>query len=182
MRTRALLVMAGACGAAASGAQAKEEAALPRVLIIGDSISLGYTRTVVDSLRGKAIVKHAPGNNAGTTKGMESLKSWLGEGKWDVIHFNWGLHDLKRARSRSADGPKYAYQADIKQYEKNLRVMVPMLKAAGARLIFATTTPFPAGVGKGRLPEDVAKYNAAALKIMKEHKIAIDDLYTFALP
>ena len=42
-----------------------------------------------------AMVYEGPGIARRITRGLEKLKSWLGKGKWDVIHFNWGLHDLK---------------------------------------------------------------------------------------
>jgi len=70
------------------------KAGLPRVLLIGDSVSVGYTLAVRKELEGKANV-HRPPSNCGSTKiGMRDLDKWLGVGKWDVIHFNWGLHDL----------------------------------------------------------------------------------------
>ncbi|MDE2954799.1 MAG: SGNH/GDSL hydrolase family protein, partial [Gemmatimonadota bacterium] len=67
---------------------------LPRVLIIGDSISIGYTVPVRELLKGKANL-HRPLTNCGPTKrGTEEIENWLGDGSWDVIHFNWGLHDI----------------------------------------------------------------------------------------
>ena len=68
---------------------------LPRVLIIGDSISIGYTLPVRKLLDGRANVHRAAANCGPTTRGLESLDAWLGDKPWDVIHFNWGLHDLK---------------------------------------------------------------------------------------
>ena len=71
------------------------EPGLPRVLVIGDSISIGYTLGVRALLRGKANV-HRPAENCRHTDiGLEKLEEWLGDQPWDVIHFNWGLHDLK---------------------------------------------------------------------------------------
>src|SRR5689334_14491816 len=76
-------------------AAVKDDPALPRVLLIGDSISIGYTVPTREKLKRKANV-HRPGTNCGpTTRGVENLDKWLGDGKWDVIHFNFGLHDLK---------------------------------------------------------------------------------------
>ena len=77
---------------------AKMDPNLPNVLIIGDSISLGYTGVVSAKLAGKANVIHNPGNAQGTKLGVEKLQEWLGDTKWDVIHFNWGLHDLKHVK------------------------------------------------------------------------------------
>ena len=76
-------------------AEVKDIPGLPRVLLIGDSISIGYTVPVRELLEGVTNV-HRPQTNCGpTTKGVDEIDAWLGDGKWDVIHFNFGLHDLK---------------------------------------------------------------------------------------
>lgn len=93
-----------------------------------------------------------------------------------MIHFNWGLHDLKSGK----DGKK---QVSPEDYEKNLRELVRQMKATGAKLIWAATTPVPdATVTPPRLNSDVVAYNAIARKIMEENQIAVNDLYSFALP
>lgn len=149
---------------------------LPRVLLIGDSISIGYTAPVRNLLREKANVHRIPTNGGPTTNGLAHLKQWLGDGKWDVIHFNWGLHDLKFM----PDGKR---QVDTENYDKNLRELVRQLKATGAKLIWASTTPVPEGnLNPPRKSADVVVYNAIARRIMQENKIAVDDLYNFALP
>jgi arylsulfatase len=146
---------------------------LPRVLLIGDSISIGYTLPVRKLLDGKANVHRIPVNGGPTTNGVTNLKKWLGDGKWDVIHFNWGLHDLKLI-----DGK---HQVPIDEYEKNLRELVTQMKATNAKLIWCSTTPVPDGASI-RNKEDGPKYNAVAKKIMDELQVPIDDLYEFALP
>lgn len=149
---------------------------LPRVLLIGDSISIGYTPFVRAALRGVANVHRIPDNGGPTTRGLAMLDEWLGSGKWDVIHFNFGLHDIARpngteVRTAPAD------------YEKNLRALVARLKATGAKLIFATTTPVPnAKVNSGRKNADVLVCNAIAQKIMADSGIPLDDLYGVAAP
>jgi lysophospholipase L1-like esterase len=149
---------------------------LPRVLLIGDSISIGYTVAVRELLQGKANVHRIPVNGGPTTNGLARLSAWLGQGKWDVIHFNWGLHDLRFM-------PDGSRQVPLEAYEKNLRELVRQLRATGAELIWASTTPVPEGkLNPPRLNADVQAYNAAARKIMDEHKVAVDDLYAFALP
>ena len=67
-----------------------DEPKLPRVLLIGDSISMGYTVPVRNLLKGKANVHRVLENGGPTTNGLAKLQTWLGKGKWDVIHFNWG--------------------------------------------------------------------------------------------
>jgi acyl-CoA thioesterase-1 len=154
----------------------KDDLSLPRVLLIGDSISIGYTVAARDLLKGKANVHRIPTNGGPTINGLQNLDKWLGGGKWDVIHFNWGLHDL-----RFMDDGKH--QVPIDQYEKNLRELVARLKKTGAKLIWASTTPVSDGDLKPpRKNGDVIAYNAVARKIMDENQVAIEDLYAFALP
>jgi acyl-CoA thioesterase-1 len=156
--------------------EVKDDPALPRVLLIGDSISIGYTVPVRTLLQGKANVHRIPENGGPTSRGVEKIDRWLGQGKWDVIHFNWGLHDLRQSETGQ-------YQVPLEQYEKNLRQLVKKMQASGARLIWASTTPVPEGkLAPPRRNSDVQAYNAVARKIMEENKIAIDDLYAFALP
>ena len=76
---------------------------LPRVLLIGDSISMGYTLPVRKMLAGTANVHRVPENAGDTARGLEKLDAWLGDKPWDVIHFNFGLHDLKRLRKGRLD-------------------------------------------------------------------------------
>jgi arylsulfatase A-like enzyme len=163
----------------------KHDAHLPKVLIIGDSISLGYTPFVQKMLKGKAHVVHTPSNNAGTTLGRQRLSEWLSDVDWDLIHFNWGLHDLKHVQAgtgKNSNDPDDPQQADVTQYRKNMGTLVRQLKQIGADLIYATTTPYPAGVKPCRVPEDAQRYNQAALHIMKRNDIAINDLYSHVLP
>ena len=159
---------------------------LPRVLLIGDSISIGYTRPVIALLKGKANVRRIPGNGQHTGTGLAKLQSWLGDEKWDVIHFNWGLWDLcyrnpesKTQGNRDKINGKITFT--LAEYEKNLTELVKRLKAAKAKLIWASTTPVPDGEA-GRVKGDDLKYNAAAKKIMDAHGIAINDLHAHILP
>src|SRR6185436_1919626 len=55
---------------------------LPRVLLIGDSISMGYTIPVRQLLQGKANVHRIPENGGPTTNGLSQLPNWLGDGRW----------------------------------------------------------------------------------------------------
>ena len=151
-----------------------DDPALPRVLLVGDSISIGYTVATREALAGKANLHRAPTNCGPTIRGLEGLDKWLGDGRWDVIHFNWGLHDLKRIEGK--------HQVPIAEYEKNLGELVKRLKKTGAALVWCSTTPVPEGCSPPRSDEDTVAYNAVAKKIMDENGIAINDLYAFALP
>lgn len=159
------------------------KAELPRVLIIGDSISMGYTPGVKQQLAGQAIVERIPENGRSTEYGLQKLDAWLGAGRWDVIHFNFGLHDLKYV---NADGkntkPANGHpQVALDKYEANLRKLVERLKKTGAKLVFATTTPVPAGAAS-RVAGDERRYNDAARKVMAAEHIEVNDLHEFAQP
>lgn len=164
-------------------AQIEDDPALPRVLIIGDSISIGYTLPLREILKGKANVHRIPTNGGPTTRGIASIDAWLGDGPWDVIHFNWGLHDLKYLdeQGKLADATSGRQQVPLEEYEKNLRQLVDRLQQTGAQLIWRSTTPVPEGAA-GRVVGDAAAYNAVAARIMQEQGIPIDDQYEFCLP
>jgi len=153
---------------------------LPRVLLIGDSISMGYTLPVRAKLQGRANVHHPPENCGPTERGLTRLDAWLGDGRWDVIHFNFGLHDLKYldAAGKYVTPDKGKQVASLEVYEKNLRQIVERLKKTGAKLIFATTTPVPAA-SQGRVEGDDRRYNEVALKVMKEESVAVDNLGSY---
>jgi len=158
-----------------------DDPALPRVLLIGDSISIGYTEGVRKELAGKANVHRIPTNGGPTSKGLESLSGWLGDGKWDVIHFNWGLHDLAHRKpdakgQGSLDKVNGKVSIPVEEYSANLDQLVVALEKTGARLIFATTTPVPEGEPGRKLGDDL-RYNEAAVAVMKKHGVAIDDLH-----
>lgn len=164
-------------------AAVKDVPGLPRVLIIGDSISIGYTVPTRTALKGKANV-HRPRTNCGpTTKGVAEIDAWLGDGKWDVIHFNWGLHDLKYMGPKGENlFPKEKgghQQVAPDAYAKNLEILVNRMKKTGAKLIWRNTTPVPPGA-KGRYVGDSAAYNKVAAKIMKKHGIPTHDLFTMS--
>jgi predicted nucleic acid-binding protein len=162
---------------------------LPNVLILGDSISIGYTRMVREKLTGKANVHYpmrgkGPDNSGDTTIGLKNIDGWLGQQKWDVIHFNWGLWDLcyrnpqsKVQGNRDKAGGKIS--TPPADYEKNLERLVTRLEATGAKLIWANTTVVPEDE-VGRFVGDDAKYNAIAARVMKQHGIATDDLFTLS--
>jgi acyl-CoA thioesterase-1 len=168
--------------------------ALPNVLILGDSISIGYTLQVRELLKGKANVFRPMGRNGnrrencnGTGYGLENIDRWLAVQKWDVIHFNWGLHDLKHVKTAGSNDksndPNDPTQATLEEYTENMKILVATLEATGARLIFATTTPIaPGTLNPLRTPDAPAIYNAAALKLMAANKIRVNDLYAFCLP
>ena len=154
---------------------------LPHVLIIGDSISIGYTLPTRAILQGKVNLHRIPTNGGPTIKGLTEIDKWLGKRKWDLIHFNWGLHDLKYM---GKDGtnlvPKEkggVVQVPLADYEKNMEKLVIRMKKSAKQLVWRNTTPIPPG-SRARYVGDSVKYNDAAARVMKKLKIQTLDLFT----
>ena len=139
----------------------EDDPALPRVLLIGDSVSRAYTQSVRKELAGNANVHRAPANCGPTATGLKKIDVWLGAGKWDIIHFNFGIHDRN---------------TPIADYTDRLAQLVERMKRTGATLIWASTTPLPDVPGK-YTAASVIERNAAAARVMAAHQIAIDDLF-----
>ena len=159
----------------------EEVKGLPNVLIIGDSISIGYTLPTRALLKEKVNLHRIPTNGGPTIKGVSEIEKWLGTKKWDLIHFNWGLHDLKYM---GKDGtnlvPKEKggiVQVPLADYEKNLEKLVIRMKNSTTKLVWRNTTPIPPG-SKARYVGDSVKYNQAADRVMKKHGVPTLDLYT----
>ena len=156
---------------------------LPNCLLIGDSVAHGTFGLVKEKLKNTCALA----NIEGVTSGQEDGCAWStltggNDGlpiKWDVIHYNEGLHSL---------WPRYNTSDGLNQYATNLGKFTDDLKAAGAkRLIYATMTPFmpekylnPSRPNTPDDPQnDVEFKNALAVKTVRAHGVAaIDDLYS----
>jgi hypothetical protein len=158
---------------------------LPNVLILGDSISMGYTPVVKRLLAGKANVQRPIDNCNDTGAGLRNIDRWLGTQKWAVIQFNWGLHDFcyrdpYAAKADAHDKVHGVITVPPDQYEKNLELLVTRLEKTGAKLVWASTTVVPEG-DSGRFVGDDKKYNDIAARVMQRHGIPTDDLYALTV-
>jgi lysophospholipase L1-like esterase len=142
-----------------------DQPGLPRVLLVGDSISRGYTLAVRKALAGKANVHRAPENCGGTANALKKLDIWLAGGHWDVIHFNFGIHDRRTPAA---------------EYRQRLEKIVARLQQTGARLVWAATTPVADDV-KDIRNADLVERNRIAAEVMAQHRIPVDDLYACIL-
>ena len=166
----------------------------PKVLIIGDSISGGYSKPLIKLLDGKAeltklgavagyrIQKETFWHSRGAAKYLdfgsakacivdfERFEKHLETTPYDVIHFNFGLNDIFRGRNGAWHNP-------VDQYAKDLAKIVTLLKKTGAKVIWANTTPIPANAPHNPEGDEII-YNAAAEKVMKKHGIPINDLHS----
>ncbi|MCA9083978.1 MAG: SGNH/GDSL hydrolase family protein [Planctomycetaceae bacterium] len=145
----------------------KDDPQLPRVLLIGDSVSRGYTQSVRRTLAGKANVHRAPANCGPVSLGQKKIDVWLGDGKWDVIHFNFGIHDRN---------------TPVADYSKKLEQLVEQMQKTGARLVWASTTPIPDDAAKRQTAASIVERNKAAEDIMAKYGVVTDDLFSAVTP
>ena len=140
----------------------EEKKDLPRVLLIGDSICNGYKDEVRRLLDGQMTVSYWISSYCVTSPGyLRLLSFYLDEAKYEVIHFNNGLHSLQ-----TADG----------DYEKGVRAALGLIRAKQpkARVILATSTPLRDAAKTAK----AKSLNSVAVNVASEFKdIAIDDLF-----
>jgi len=170
-----------------SSAFEKDHPDRPNVLLIGDSISIGYTVDVRKALHEKADVFRIPSNGKNAAFGLSNLNKWLKKkpAQWDLIHFNWGLWDLCYRHPESKvqghrDKVNGTITATPEQYRADLEKIVIRLKATNAKLIWCATTPVPEHEAGRKLGDDLI-YNKIAEEVMTKHKIKINDLHAHAL-
>src|SRR5690242_14324262 len=90
--------LSGVIGALIVSLPVAEAAELPKVVLIGDSIRLGYAPLVAKRLAGQAVVVSPAANGGDSANVLKHLDEWVLREKPDVIHLNCGLHDLKQAK------------------------------------------------------------------------------------
>lgn len=159
-----------------AGATSAQENALPKVVLVGDSIRLGYAPLVAERLAGKAVVISPTPNGEDSGNVLRNLEEWVIREQPALVHLNAGLHDLK-LKDRT-------YQVPLAQYENNLKTILERIqKGTTAKIIFATTTPIlddrhsTRKAGFDRFEADVQKYNVAAALVMKQAGVPVNDLH-----
>jgi len=141
---------------------------LPRVLLIGDSITRGYFGEVEKRLLGKAYCARLTTSKCVSGPSFpDEVQLLLKQYKFAVIHFNNGLHGWGYTESQYRDGL--------------LRLMATFKEhAAGAQLVWATTTPVRERENLQQISERTERVkarNQIAAEIMKERGVPTDDLY-----
>lgn len=177
-------------------AASSSQAELPRIMLLGDSVSLGYGSALAQQMQGKAVVfrlgdlgkamtnldKPTGANGGNSERVLQILNSaqQKGEAKADWLLLNCGLHDIK-TNPRSG-----ARQIPLAQYEKNLKACVDTANRMNIRVIWVTITPIVDELHNTQMARfhryaaDVDAYNEAAKRVMNEAGAPILDLYTFS--
>ena len=149
---------------------------LPLIVLIGDSIRMGYQDHVVSELEGRAEV-WVPKENGGDSRNvLAHLDQWVFTRQPDLVHVNCGLHDLKRAFGAESAVPLVEYEGNVRHILQRLQ------RELNGAVVWATTTPVDENLhhqnkGFDRLEADVETYNAAASAVAVDLGVPIDDLF-----
>jgi acyl-CoA thioesterase-1 len=147
-------------------AQTTEDPALPRVYIIGDSISISYTPVVRKCLEGKANVLRPPCNCKTTKFGLRHLDRWLDIGELDLCLVNFGIHDILLDR-----------KVELPDHRENIKRIIEIVSAK-CPMMWVTTTDFkgPPKLRPNADQEAHGIYRREARKVVEETGCSIIDL------
>ena len=143
------------------------ETNLPRVLLIGDSITRDYYPQGEKHLEGKAYVARlATSRFASDPVLLQEIALVLDNTKFDIIHFNNGMHGWQHSEA---------------EYQKAFPILLKTIRAhaPNAKLVWATTTPLKeskANSATEASDERIAARNAIGLECIQGKNIVVDDL------
>ncbi|MBO4344759.1 MAG: SGNH/GDSL hydrolase family protein [Victivallales bacterium] len=184
------------------------DSSLPRALLLGDSISLGYTPFVQKKLEGRVFVTR-PQCNCGPSefylRERGNIGEWLGSTQWDVVHVNFGIWDhhfinekedifFYRTQQAQLDSRPmeerigivesmgYHLRTTAQEYERNTRTILSDIRSHARKVVFALSTPVPLYRETLYTTDCIAEYNDIAVKVCREMDIPINDLYSVAAP
>ena len=159
---------------------------MKKVVLIGDSIRLGYEGTVKKELAGQAEVWSPVDNCQHTVNVLLNFWTWIAQQQPDIIHINAGGWDV-----RNVLRGKPGNLVPLEPYRENVKRLLQLIaQTTQARIIWATITPVDiannmkhhAATGHpGRTEGDVERYNAAALEVARELGVMINDLHAVVM-
>jgi lysophospholipase L1-like esterase len=145
------------------------------LVLIGDSIRMGYESSVRDHLAHRSIC--SPDANGGDSSNvLAHITEWVMAHSPKVVHLNCGLHDLKKPFDAGSA------QVGLDEYGSNLSEIFDQILGAGIRLVWASTTPVDEDLhhknkGFDRFAADVEAYNSVALELSEARDIPVNDLH-----
>ena len=159
---------------------------MKKVLLLGDSIRMGYQSEVKKLLENEYDVMYPEYNGCFAAYTLWQANQAF---KWNpdiaLVHFNNGYWDM------NIESPMTEAIHPVKEYQSFLRRIVALCHQCGAKVVFATTVPIlESGVADDNTGitasihysnEWVKEYNAAALEVMKEMNVTVNDLYALCM-
>lgn len=160
---------------------------MKKVLLLGDSIRMGYDEYVKELLQDKCEVYYDENDNgrfAAYTL-WQANQFFKNYGKFDVVHWNNGYWDM------NVEAPMTEAMHPVDEYVHFLKRIIKEIRRNGAEIIFATTTPIlksgasldntGTGMEISYNNDWVTKYNEAAKNLMAEESVTVNDLYGLTL-
>lgn len=154
---------------------------MKNVLLIGDSIRMGYDKAVKKTLEGKANVYFPDDNNrfaAYVLRYFHDYANLISDGDIDVIHWNAGLWDCLRLFEEEPHTPKDVYEYYIDRICARMQKLYP-----NAKVVFATSTPVLSEQMAApfmRYNEEIREYNRIAVRVVQKYGFLVNDLYAVA--
>ena len=152
-----------------------------KIVLLGDSIRMGYDKYVKEALAGVAEVYYPESNCQYATNTLRFVHEWKAKGNWpddvDLVHWNVGLWDALELFGDDPLTPVEHYAALLPRIDKRLRMLFPR-----AKMVFATSTPVNEEIANPafmRHNHIIEKYNAHAVEALKSTDTLINDLYPF---
>ena len=159
---------------------------MKKILLLGDSIRMGYQQYVKEELEGEYEVLYPADNGRFAAYTLWQVNQEL---KWnpdiELVHFNNGYWDM------NIEAPMTEAIHPVEEYKSFLRRIVALCRDCGAQVVFATTVPImEAGAAadntgvEGTINysnEWVKEYNAAATAVMAELEVPVNDLYRLCM-
>ncbi|MBQ7299105.1 MAG: SGNH/GDSL hydrolase family protein [Clostridia bacterium] len=152
---------------------------MKKILLIGDSIRMGYDHYVQESMANVAKVYFPKENCSHTTAILRMIHCWTDDLKLyeaDAVHFNAGLWDTVRIYGEDTLLRPETYAYNLERIVKRIHFLFP-----NAKVIFATSTPVQEegyiDAFETRYNSDVEAFNQIACEVLPKHGVLINDLY-----
>ena len=152
---------------------------MKKIILIGDSIRMGYVKYVKEAFSETAEVYYPADNCRFATYIIRFVHEWKKKGEWpedaDLVHWNAGLWDVPEIMGDEPVTPIEHYAVQIARIDRRLRELFPK-----AKIVFATSTAVEEekfGPVFKRRNATIEAFNAAAIKALEGTDTVIDDLY-----
>ncbi len=147
-----------------------KDSALPRVILIGDSITRAYYSSVEEQLKPQAYVARIATSKAiGDPALLSEISTFLSQANFDVVHVNIGMHGWDYTEA---------------EYKQHLPALLKLIKKTtpNAKIIWAQTTPIRKDRDKGATNQRIQTRNEIAKRFFDSKRIPINDLHALMQP
>ena len=153
---------------------------MKKIILIGDSIRLGYDKYVKDALSSVAEVYYPNDSARFSEYTLRYLSDWKHDNGWgediDLVHWNTGLWDVLEMYGEAPISNPQQYGETIAKIYRQIKLLFP-----NAKQVFATSTSVIEeryGWDRKRHNSTIEQYNKIAVDALSKTDCVINDLYT----